>query len=123
MLKIKFLTCSFKIYDPTYSKFLQFTPDKYDKDPKYWNTSEPIWITASKQGLKTASSFWIGSEIFDAETDLFLNYDLAYKLEERFAEVVNWYKKFDIDFGALHINDIYDAGNLFLFQIFYESFV
>jgi hypothetical protein len=108
----------FKIYDPTYNYFLQLTVDKYNRDPKYWNASEPIWITASKQGLKTASSFWLGSEIYDAETDLFLNYDPAYKLEERFIEVANWYKKFDIDFGALHINDIYDAGNLVLFQLF-----
>ena len=99
-----------KLFDPTYSKFLQFTPDKYDRDPKYWNQTEPIWITASKQGLKTASSFWIGSEVFDRETDMFINYDSNYKIEERCDEVVNWYKKFNIDFGTLYIGDVYDAG-------------
>jgi hypothetical protein len=99
-----------KLYDPTYSIFLQSTPDKYNRDPKYWNKTEPIWITASKQGLKTASSFWIGSEVYDRETDLFVNYDKDYKLEERCDEVVNWYKKFNVDFGTLYIDDVYNVG-------------
>ncbi|WP_293745640.1 ectonucleotide pyrophosphatase/phosphodiesterase [uncultured Paraglaciecola sp.] len=31
-------------------------------DPKWWG-GEPIWITAEKQGIKTATYFWVGSEV------------------------------------------------------------
>jgi hypothetical protein len=107
------------------------TQEKYDRDPKYYNKSETIWLTASKQvlnyfsrdknlnlilknldfkGLKTASSFWIGSEIFDRETDLFLNYASNYKLDDRIGEVVSWFSKFNIDLGFLTITDLSDAG-------------
>jgi alkaline phosphatase D len=99
-----------KVYDPVYKKYLSFTQDRYDRDAKYWNQTDMIWMTAAEQGLKTASSFWIGSEVFNRETDLFLNYDATYKIEDRCLEVVNWFKKFKIDLGFLTITDLYDTG-------------
>ncbi|PHR16761.1 MAG: alkaline phosphatase family protein [Sphingopyxis sp.] len=33
------------------------------KDPFWWNQAEPIWITAEKQGVRTATMFWPGSEV------------------------------------------------------------
>ncbi|WP_417621703.1 ectonucleotide pyrophosphatase/phosphodiesterase [Parasphingorhabdus sp.] len=33
------------------------------KDPFWWNQAEPIWITAEKQGIRTATMFWPGSEV------------------------------------------------------------
>lgn len=32
-------------------------------DPFWWNEAEPIWITAEKAGLRTATMFWPGSEV------------------------------------------------------------
>ena len=63
------------------------------------------------QGLKTASSFWVGSEVFDRETDMFLNFAPNYKLEDRLLEVVSWFSKFNIDLGLISITDVFDAGN------------
>ncbi|QTD56410.1 alkaline phosphatase family protein [Parasphingorhabdus cellanae] len=34
-----------------------------NKDPFWWNQAEPIWITAEKQGVRTATMFWPGSEV------------------------------------------------------------
>jgi len=34
-----------------------------NKDPFWWNTAEPIWTTAEKQGVRTATMFWPGSEV------------------------------------------------------------
>lgn len=33
------------------------------KDPFWWDTAEPIWVTAEKQGIRTATMFWPGSEV------------------------------------------------------------
>ncbi len=33
------------------------------KDPFWWDQAEPIWITAEKQGVRSATMFWPGSEI------------------------------------------------------------
>ena len=32
-------------------------------DPRWWNGGEPIWVTAEKAGLSTATLFWPGSEV------------------------------------------------------------
>ncbi|GAA0483526.1 ectonucleotide pyrophosphatase/phosphodiesterase [Parasphingorhabdus litoris] len=34
-----------------------------NKDPFWWNQAEPIWITAEKQGVRSATMFWPGSEV------------------------------------------------------------
>lgn len=33
-----------------------------DNDPRWWNGAVPLWVTAQRRGLKTASSFWPGDE-------------------------------------------------------------
>ncbi|MCL9999941.1 MAG: ectonucleotide pyrophosphatase/phosphodiesterase [Erythrobacter sp.] len=32
-------------------------------DPFWWGEAEPVWITAEKAGLRTATMFWPGSEV------------------------------------------------------------
>lgn len=32
-------------------------------DPFWWNAAEPIWVTAEKAGLRTATMFWPGSAV------------------------------------------------------------
>ncbi len=32
-------------------------------DPFWWNEAEPVWITAERAGLRTATMFWPGSEV------------------------------------------------------------
>ncbi|WP_373491779.1 ectonucleotide pyrophosphatase/phosphodiesterase [Parasphingorhabdus sp.] len=33
------------------------------QDPFWWNQAEPVWISAEKQGIRTATMFWPGSEV------------------------------------------------------------
>ena len=33
------------------------------KDPFWWSEAEPIWISAEKQGIRSATMFWPGSEV------------------------------------------------------------
>ena len=32
-------------------------------DPSWWNTAEPIWVTAERAGLRTATELWPGSNV------------------------------------------------------------
>ncbi len=32
-------------------------------DPGWWNAAEPIWVTAEKAGIRTATMFWPGSNV------------------------------------------------------------
>jgi len=33
------------------------------KDPFWWNAAEPIWVTAERAGIRTATMFWPGSNV------------------------------------------------------------
>ena len=33
-----------------------------DADPRWWNQATPLWVSAERQGLKTATSTWPGDE-------------------------------------------------------------
>jgi len=56
----------------------------------YWG--EPIWVTAKKQGLKTASFFWVGSEvpIEGMQPDYWKKYDSKVTYADRIDTVVKW---------------------------------
>ena len=32
-------------------------------DPKWWNAADPIWVSAEKAGIRTATMFWPGSNV------------------------------------------------------------
>ena len=53
---------------------------------------EPIWVTAEKQGVKSASYFWVGSEA--SHDSIFPSYHYAYNgkvpFEERIDGVIEW---------------------------------
>ncbi|CAF0768673.1 unnamed protein product [Brachionus calyciflorus] len=83
-----------KFYDPFYHEM--FAHNKHD--PKWWNESEPIWLTASKQGVKTFVHSWPGSEASLYEQDSYsratfseslnfmlkVNLTLKYFLQDRY---------------------------------------
>ncbi len=47
------------------------------KDPRWWNDATPLWVTAERQGVISASVFWPGSEtaIQGAQPTYWLTYD------------------------------------------------
>ena len=54
---------------------------------------EPMWITAKKQGLKTASFFWVGSEapVQGMQPDYWKKYDSKVTYSERIDTVIKWF--------------------------------
>ena len=45
-------------WDPVYEEKFVFAYDCSNFDPKFYNASEPIWLSLQKQGKRSASYFW-----------------------------------------------------------------
>ncbi|KAL9950873.1 hypothetical protein ACROYT_G043443 [Oculina patagonica] len=60
-------------------------------DPKWWK-GEPLWVTAIKQGLVSASYFWVGSEvpIEGILPNPMYAYNQTHPFKARVDKVLNW---------------------------------
>ncbi|MCE5232885.1 MAG: ectonucleotide pyrophosphatase/phosphodiesterase [Mizugakiibacter sp.] len=61
-------------------------------DGRWWNEGEPIWVTAQKQGLHTATMFWPGSEaaIHGVRPDHWRPFDGDVAPQARVDQVLAW---------------------------------
>jgi predicted AlkP superfamily pyrophosphatase or phosphodiesterase len=61
------------------------------RDPAWWQ-GEPIWISAEKQGVKTATYFWVGSEVAidGIQASYWKPYQQNKDYAERVDEVLAW---------------------------------
>lgn len=78
-------------YDPESGRYFRLSDRETVRDGSFY-TGEPIWITAEKQGLKTASYFWVGSEAAcdGIYPSIRKEYDHDYPFEARIDSVVSW---------------------------------
>jgi predicted AlkP superfamily pyrophosphatase or phosphodiesterase len=60
-------------------------------DPRWWG-GEPIWVTAEKQGVRSASFFWVGSEaeIEGVRPSIYKKYDAKMTFAGRVDSVLAW---------------------------------
>lgn len=72
-----------------------------------------MWITANKDGLKTATLFWPGDEIWTHPLNKHIQrYDKAYVNEERIAKIFEWIDQDDdLSLVTLYFSLIDDAGH------------
>ena len=63
------------------------------RDPKFYK-SEPIWVTAERQGVKAASYYWVGTAapIKGFSPSIFKYYDGDVPFEARVDSVVSWFE-------------------------------
>lgn len=61
-------------------------------DRRWWDEGEPLWVTAEKAGVRTATMFWPGSEapIHGVRPGLFLHFDQAVPAPARADQVLAW---------------------------------
>jgi len=61
------------------------------QDPQFYK-SEPIWVTAERQGVRSASFYWVGTEapIKGVFPSIFKNYDDEIPFETRVDSVISW---------------------------------
>ncbi len=75
-----------------YSRDLGRVMARTEHSQSVWWGGEPIWATAEKQGVKTGTMFWLGSEaeIAGARPTYWLPYEHLKPFGERTAEVLQW---------------------------------
>ncbi|MBI2498255.1 MAG: alkaline phosphatase family protein, partial [Opitutae bacterium] len=49
-------------YDPAYNETFGMGKPSSNSEERWWADGEPVWITAGKQGVRSACFFWPGSE-------------------------------------------------------------
>ncbi|MDF3980946.1 ectonucleotide pyrophosphatase/phosphodiesterase [Luteibacter sp. PPL201] len=61
-------------------------------DGRWWSDAEPIWVTAQKHGLRTATMFWPGTEaqIHGVRPDHWIPYDGAITPRQRVDKLLSW---------------------------------
>ena len=64
-------------------------------DPFWWEGAEPIWVTAEKQGIRTATMFWPGSEVAirGKRPSDWQRYDQNITNAQRIAAVTDWMRR------------------------------
>ncbi|EDO40636.1 predicted protein, partial [Nematostella vectensis] len=61
-------------YDPLYDETFHIETDCTNFDPKFYNESEPIWLTMEKRGRKSATYFWPSSTSYERRPSFFADH-------------------------------------------------
>lgn len=78
-------------YAPEFKESFSLGNEKAKYDPKFYG-GEPIWNSAERQGVKSASFFWVGSEIAinGRRPSIWKRYDAHVSFSARVDSVVGW---------------------------------
>jgi predicted AlkP superfamily pyrophosphatase or phosphodiesterase len=79
------------IYDPERDAWFRIGDAEAIADPHWWG-GEPIWVTAQRQGLRSATFFWVGSEapVRGVQPTYWKPYDGSIPGAERVDQVLRW---------------------------------
>ena len=79
------------MYDPDADLWYRLRDRAAVEDPR-WYGGEPIWVTAAKQGMVTASFFWVGSEapIQGFQPTYWYRFDDEIAAGQRVDQVLDW---------------------------------
>ena len=83
-----------QFFDKKLNEFYQMKDREKVEDKRFYG-GEPIWSTAEKQGLKTASYFWVGSEAQAGGhyPSIWKKYDQKLSFDARIDSVIKWFEK------------------------------
>ncbi|ETN43725.1 uncharacterized protein HMPREF1541_02884 [Cyphellophora europaea CBS 101466] len=80
-----------QFWDPELQEEFHYTNTKISMQPKWWD-AEPLWVTAEKQGARTAIHMWPGSEahIPDREPTYIDKYNGSEALPRKVDSLMRW---------------------------------
>jgi len=95
-----------------------FAPSGAIKLQSKWYGGEPFWVTADKNGIRTASVFWVGSSVNDParRPDYFNFYNHTLSHKDRVSKIINYLElpqKERPYFLTLYFPDTDDSGHYF----------
>ena len=78
-------------HDPEKNRYYKVSNREAVQDGSFYG-GEPIWVTAEKQGVKSASLFWVGSEaeIKGVRPSIWKQYEHNMPYENRVDTVISW---------------------------------
>ncbi|WP_204280086.1 alkaline phosphatase family protein, partial [Raoultella ornithinolytica] len=61
-------------------------------EPRWWEGAAPLWVSAERQGVRTATMFWPGSEaaIFGVRPSYWAAFDKATTSNQRTDRLLEW---------------------------------
>jgi len=105
------------MYDGERDAYFRISDRSAVQDPSWWG-GEPIWVTAEKNDIRTASYFWVGSEVpvKGIQPTYWYEYDGGVPNEKRIKQVFDWLEKPPKDrprFITLYFSLLDDVGHRF----------
>jgi len=78
-------------YDPSTGRHYSISDRQAVEDPSFYG-GEPIWVTAEKNGVISASFYWVGSEapIKGIRPTYWKRYDHDFPFEQRIDTIIYW---------------------------------
>lgn len=79
-------------YDPVFRETFRIGDRSKVEDARFYG-GEPIWVTAERQGIKTASYFWVGSAaaVGGVRPSIWKRYDHDFPFPARIDSVAAWF--------------------------------
>ncbi|KAJ3021918.1 UNVERIFIED_CONTAM: hypothetical protein HDU68_009403 [Siphonaria sp. JEL0065] len=102
-------------FDTTLNDTFVYVDSKKNQDAKWWG-GEPLWVTSVKNGLKSATMMWPGSEapIHGTRPTYYQPYNGSLANADRVSQVISWLSlplESRPAFLTLYISDIDTAGH------------
>jgi hypothetical protein len=87
-------------------------------NPAWWEDATPIWVSAQRNGLKTSTLFWPGTEakIKGIQPNDWLPYDKNLSPQARSLKLLEWLNRPNetrADFATLYFEDVDSMGHRF----------
>ena len=79
-------------FDPAFNETFGMSKPASNGEERWWVAGEPVWITAEKQGVRSACYFWPGSEAENhgRRPSRFKPFDGSMPTEQRVDELLGW---------------------------------
>lgn len=107
------------MYDPSKTDQVFRLSDRHAiENPLWWNEGTPLWVTLNKQGKRSSTLFWVGSEspIQGVQPNDWLSYDNALSSSDRTKQLLRWLNRDDpdrADFATLYFSEVDSKGHEF----------
>jgi predicted AlkP superfamily pyrophosphatase or phosphodiesterase len=87
-------------------------------NPAWWNEGTPLWVTLRRNGKRTSTLFWPGSDVViqGVQPDDWLPYDDAMTSAERVEKLLSWLDRAEslrADFATLYFSEVDSYGHQF----------